>query len=102
MIGGNIKTEILLMNTGKKFQTISQMLSWTNILLCQITTNLSNVIKGFKISITKWSKKYRYSNFKWQRSSFERIIRNERELFNIRKYVQQNPLKWKLRKVFLI
>ena len=30
----------------------------------------------------------------WQRSFYDRIIRNERELYNIRKYIEQNPLKW--------
>ncbi|MAT58716.1 MAG: transposase, partial [Ignavibacteriae bacterium] len=31
-----------------------------------------------------------------QRSFYDRIIRNETELFNIRKYIEQNPLKWDL------
>jgi len=30
----------------------------------------------------------------WQRNYFERVIRNERELFKIRQYIQNNPLKW--------
>lgn len=57
-------------------------------------TDLSNVIKGFKIGVTKWCKENNYQKFKWQRSFYERIIRNEKELFKIRKYVQQNPIKW--------
>lgn len=61
------------------------------------TTNLSNVIKGFKIGVTKWAKQNNY-NFKWQKSFYDRIIRNERELYNIRKYIQQNPLKWDIEK----
>ncbi len=61
-------------------------------------TNLSNVIKGFKIGVTKWCKAHNHNNFKWQRSFYERIIRNEKELFHIRKYIQQNPLKWELNK----
>ena len=60
----------------------------------QHNTNLSNVIKGFKIGVTKWCKEHNYSNFKWQRSFDDRIIRNEEELFNIRNYIVQNPLKW--------
>ena len=60
----------------------------------QHNTNLSNVIKGFKIGVTKWCKEHNYSNFKWQRSFYDRIIRNEEELFNIRNYIVQNPLKW--------
>ena len=30
----------------------------------------------------------------WQRNYYEHIIRNENELNEIRKYIQQNPLKW--------
>ncbi len=61
-------------------------------------TNLSNVIKRFKIGVTKWCKTYNHNDFKWQRSFYDRIIRNEKELFHIRKYILQNPLKWELNK----
>jgi len=30
----------------------------------------------------------------WQRSYYEHIIRNEKELSRIREYIQNNPLKW--------
>lgn len=59
-------------------------------------TNLSNIIKGFKIGVTKNSKDFNCGDFKWQRSFYDRIIRDENELYNIRKYIQQNPLKWDL------
>ncbi len=61
-------------------------------------TNLSNVIKGIKIGVTKWCRTNNHNNFKWQRSFYDRIIRNEKELYNIRKYIQQNSLKWDLEK----
>ncbi|GJQ63179.1 MAG: hypothetical protein SCALA702_22320 [Melioribacteraceae bacterium] len=32
----------------------------------------------------------------WQRSFFDRIIRNERELYEVRLYIEQNPLKWSI------
>lgn len=67
----------------------------------QQKTNLSNVIKGFKIGVSKWCKNNNYSDFKWQRSFYDRIIRNEKELYNIRKYINQNPLKWSLEKDIL-
>ncbi|MBU1078787.1 MAG: hypothetical protein KKH98_15940 [Spirochaetes bacterium] len=35
-------------------------------------------------------------DFKWQRSYYEHVIRNEKELLNIRKYINNNPLKWNL------
>ncbi len=32
----------------------------------------------------------------WQRNYFDRIIRNETELYKIREYIRNNPLKWEL------
>ena len=32
----------------------------------------------------------------WQRNYYERVIRNEKELFEIRRYIQENPSKWEL------
>lgn len=61
-------------------------------------TNLSNVIKGFKIGVTKWCKNNKIENFEWQKSFYERIIRNEKELYNIRKYIRQNSMKWDIKK----
>ncbi len=34
--------------------------------------------------------------FKWQKSYYEHVIRNEKELFEIRKYIELNPLNWEL------
>ena len=39
-----------------------------------------------------------YNNFAWQAGFYERIIRNETELYKIRKYIDQNPLSWELEK----
>jgi REP element-mobilizing transposase RayT len=35
----------------------------------------------------------------WQRSYYERIIRNESELLKFRTYILQNPIKWHLDKL---
>ena len=32
----------------------------------------------------------------WQKGFYEHIIRNETDLFNIRKYIELNPLKWEI------
>ncbi|MGN0174309.1 MAG: hypothetical protein ACI39F_07690 [Acutalibacteraceae bacterium] len=32
----------------------------------------------------------------FQTSYFDHIIRNEQELYEIRKYIEQNPMKWEL------
>lgn len=62
----------------------------------QIT--LSDVVGSFKSAVTKHIHQINYPNFSWQTRFYDRIIRNEKELFNIRKYKEQNPLKWEYEK----
>jgi len=57
---------------------------------------ISKIIQQFKLACTIDIKKLGSTNFKWQRSFYDRIIRNERELYNIRNYIQQNPMKLEL------
>jgi REP-associated tyrosine transposase len=60
---------------------------------------LCKVIQQFKRAVTIQIKtELVETNFKWQRSFYDRIIRNETELYNIRKYIKQNPLKWDIEK----
>lgn len=59
---------------------------------------LGNVIGSYKSAVTKWARGNGFNNFKWQRGFYDRIIRNEKELYQIRKYIEQNPLKWDLEK----
>ena len=58
---------------------------------------LSKVINSFKGLVTKSIKRTPGgSNFGWQRSFFDHVIRNEKSLLAIRQYIQNNPLKWHL------
>lgn len=66
----------------------------------QLNTNsLSNIVRQYKARCSFELRKLN-PDFSWQPRFYDRIIRNERELFNIRKYIQQNPLKWDLEKDF--
>ena len=63
------------------------------------------IIQWFKTMTTnEYIRNVKQSNWKpfdkklWQRNYYDRIIRNEKELDKIRKYVFENPLKWKLDK----
>ncbi len=62
------------------------------------SNSLGSIIGQFKSVTTKRIRKAGITEFKWQRNYYDRIIRNEKELFNIRKYILQNPLKWALEK----
>jgi len=57
--------------------------------------NLSSIIRGFKIGVTKYANKNNIE-FAWQSRFHDRIIRNEMELLNIRNYIINNPFKWML------
>ena len=60
---------------------------------------LCKLIQQYKCAVTLKIKSINHeSNFKWQRSFYDRLIRNEKELYSNRKYIQQNLLKWNLEK----
>ncbi|MCL4550974.1 MAG: transposase [Bacteroidetes bacterium] len=59
---------------------------------------LSDIIRGFKSAVTKKSAQISCAGFFWQSRFYDRIIRSEKELYNIRKYIEQNPPKWALEK----
>ena len=55
------------------------------------TMSTNEYIRGVKqLGWMPFNKKF------WQRSYYEHIIRNEKELNRIREYIQNNPLKWEL------
>ena len=60
--------------------------------------SLSAIIRSFKSAITKRINELRKSPNKevWQKGFYEHIIRNETDLFNIRKYIELNPLQWEI------
>ena len=58
------------------------------------SNNLAAVIRGFKAKVQSiFKKKHNINNF-WQSNYYDRIIRSEKELENIRSYIRFNPLKW--------
>jgi putative transposase len=60
--------------------------------------SVSELVGVFKTTSSKAIHESGLLNFKWQRSFYDRIIRNEKELYNIRKYINQKPLKWEIEK----
>jgi REP element-mobilizing transposase RayT len=63
-----------------------------------IKNSLSVIINQFKGSVKRWSNKNYYEFFQWQPRFYDRIIRNEKELHHIHRYIEQNPLMWDLEK----
>ncbi len=58
----------------------------------------TSIVGAFKSLTTIAIHKAGLKEFKWQRSFYDRIIRDEKELFQIRKYIEQNPFRWDIEK----
>ena len=60
--------------------------------------SLSAIIRSFKSAVTKRINELRNMLGKevWQKGFYEHIIRNENDLYNIRKYIELNPLQWEI------
>lgn len=60
---------------------------------------VSKIIQQYKSACTKEIKCIDKSiNKVWQKSFYDRIVRNERELYFMRRYIRWNPIKWDLEK----
>ena len=95
-IEGNKNSETVIFNTDvARYVSTANKNYFSNI--SPNPKSLSAVIRGFKSAVTKQCNLHKY-NFKWQPKFYDRIIRNEKELYNIRRYIKQNPLKWDLEK----
>ena len=56
--------------------------------------SLSEIIRGFKTFSSRRIHELGLDSFKWQKSFYDHIIRDEYSLFKIRKYIKDNPINW--------
>ena len=56
--------------------------------------SLSELMGAYKTTVSKQIHLLGYSNFAWQRSFYDHIIRDDRSYENISNYILNNPLKW--------
>jgi len=54
--------------------------------------SLAVIIRSYKSAVTKLCRENGYRDFSWQSRFYDRIIRDERELQNIRDYIINNPI----------
>tara|TARA_R110000868_G_scaffold304437_17_gene565321 strand:- start:53054 stop:53683 length:630 start_codon:yes stop_codon:yes gene_type:complete len=54
--------------------------------------NLSSIVRGFKGACTKKIRETFNSDFAWQRSFHDRIVRDQKELERVEDYIINNPL----------
>ncbi len=55
---------------------------------------LPELIGAFKTTSSKLIHLSGNRDFRWQRSYYDRIIREDKELYYIRKYIRENPERW--------
>jgi len=56
--------------------------------------SLSLIINNFKGGVTRYCNKNDLAYFQWQSGYYEHVIRNEKDLVRIKKYIADNPLNW--------
>ncbi len=56
--------------------------------------SLSVIVRTFKAAVTTECHRIGFTDFKWQPSFYEHIIRNEKDLANIRDYIYNNIDRW--------
>ena len=57
---------------------------------------LSTIIRSYKSAVTRQVRLMGEHDFAWQSRFYDHIIRNDEDLGRIRKYIQDNPIKWEL------
>jgi REP element-mobilizing transposase RayT len=55
---------------------------------------LSDIIGAFKTTTSKLIHLSGSPEFQWQRSFYDHIIRNEKDFYRIKKYIQENTINW--------
>ncbi len=60
--------------------------------------SVPTIVRSFKSAVTKHINELRKTTrvTVWQRNYYDRVIRNEKELNEIREYIVNNPIKWEL------
>ncbi|MCC6563778.1 transposase [Candidatus Uhrbacteria bacterium] len=55
---------------------------------------LGEIVRAFKARVTYRVRKIGLIYGVWQRNYYERVIRSDEELYAIRQYIRDNPVKW--------
>ncbi len=58
--------------------------------------SLSSIINHYKGNVKRWCNKNGFEDFVWQPKFHDSIIRDDRSLYYIQRYIKNNPSKWAL------
>lgn len=56
--------------------------------------SLGAIVRSYKSAVTRWCRLNQRPFFDWQARFFDRIIRDEKGLNNVRNYIVANPVRW--------
>ena len=56
--------------------------------------SLGAIVRSYKAAVTRWSRQHGFAEFGWQPRFCDRIIRDEAAARQIRRYIENNPVKW--------
>jgi len=59
----------------------------------RIQMYLSKTIQQYKSSVSREIRQIEKPKFRWQRSFYDHVIRDEMSLYRIRRYIQTNPIR---------
>jgi putative transposase len=99
--GGGSRDVACNVSTGDKIVMVGNTSNDKNIALSNISPKngtLPTAVRSFKSAVTNYANKNNIADFSWQERYYDMIIRNEKELFNIRNYIIQNPARWRCEK----
>lgn len=65
-----------------------------------INPSISKIVALYKTGVTKQLRKIRPDIQVWQRSFYDHIIRNKKSYEDIWTYIDNNPLKWEMDKLY--
>ena len=71
----------------------------------RVAPTIGSIVGAFKSLVSnEWlnlcKSKGIFTDKIWQRNYYDHVIRNEHDLYEIRKYIDENPLKWTLDKYY--
>ncbi len=56
--------------------------------------SLGAIVRSYKAAVTRWCRTNGHADFAWQPRFYDRIIRDDAALRNIRRYILHNPARW--------
>ncbi len=78
-------------HTPRHVPTLDQEFAGLQPLLKDSVSSVINHVKG---NVKRWCNQNGFQEFAWQARFHDHIIRNQKSLVNIRKYIRNNPLEW--------